>query len=105
MNFNNEQNFYQMPEDEIKAHKKLFSYLAFTFFTYLLIVQTLALAVGLLLQNVNLQALDLGVFSFLLKAGNFNLIFSSVLQYGIALPVLVLMIKRIRVLKSIGAPI
>ena len=95
MNFNNEQNFYQMPEDEIKAHKKLFSYLAFTFFTYLVIVQTLALAVGILLQKVDLQALDLGAFGFLLKADNFNIIFSSVLQYCIALPVLVLMIKRI----------
>ena len=84
-----------MPENEIRSHKKLFSYLAFTFFTYLVIVQTLAIAVGLLLQNVNLQALDLGAFSFLLKAGNFDLIFSSVLQYCIALPVLVLMIKKI----------
>lgn len=95
MNASNDQNLFQMPEYEIKSHKKIFSYLSFSILVYILLVNVLAVVAALLLQKVDLQALDLGAFNFLLKPGNFNLLFNAVIQYLIAFPVLCLVVLKI----------
>ena len=95
MNSNNEQNIFQMPEYEIKSHKRTFSYLSFSILIYIVLVNALAIVASLLLKNVDLQSFDLGFFNFLLKPGNFNLLFNAVIQYLIAFPVLCLVVLKI----------
>lgn len=93
------QDFVQMTEPEIKSHKKIFSSLSFYFLAYIVLVQILAIVASFLLKNVNLELLDLGPFNFLLKKGNFEIIFNSVLQYFIAFPVFYLLVRKIPVQK------
>lgn len=84
--FNQSQNEIIMTEDERKSHKKLFSRLCFAFLAFILIANGLSIAASLIISEVA---------PTLLENGNFALILSSVLQYGIAFPILIVMLKKI----------
>lgn len=75
-----------MSELERRAHKSVFSKLCFAYLAYLLVTNLLAIAASYILQTAA---------PGLLEDYNVSLIISSVIQYLIAFPVLVLMIKRI----------
>ena len=74
-----------MSEDEIRSHKGVFSRLAIGLLTYLLVSETLGFAGAYLVSKINRE---------LLASYNFSLIFSAVIQYGMALPVFYLVIRK-----------
>lgn len=87
-NFNYDPNFngeITMSAEEKKSHKSIFSKLCLAALAYLVIVEVLAVLVGIIFQNVAPE---------LLKNGNFSLIASSVLQYCIAFPIFYLIIRK-----------
>lgn len=75
-----------MPPEELKKHKSTFSRIALSFFGYLIICEIAVYAIYALLENFAPE---------LLKNGNTAIIISSVIQYCIALPALLLMVRKI----------
>ena len=76
----------KMPPEELKKHKRVFSRIALSFFGYLIICEIAVYAIYALLENFAPE---------LLKNGNTAIIISSVIQYCIAFPALLLMVRKI----------
>lgn len=76
----------ELTPDEVKRHKSVFSCLCLSFLAYLVISNGLALAASYILSEYFPQ-----------YANNYNvsIVLSSVIQYVIAFPVLVLMLRRL----------
>lgn len=72
--------------EEIKRHKGVFSKLCLAYFAYLVITNLLAFGAGLIIANY---------FPEYAESYNVSITVSSVIQYVIALPILVLMMKKI----------
>lgn len=85
-NFDNNQNEITMSELEMKAHKGTFSKLCFAFLAYLLFTTICSAIVAFAAQAYN---------PALLEDYNFSLIVSSILQYALGLPLVVMLLKKI----------
>ena len=85
-NFEQPQNEIIMSEDEKKSHKKIFSKTCLAFFAFMAITNGLSTAIALYLYDIA---------PHLLENNNFVIILSSVLQYGIGFPILLVMLKKI----------
>lgn len=87
--FNPEPEYREEPEmsdDERKKHKKHFSRLSLCFLAYILVSEGLALAASFAVASLAPS---------LLEDYNFTIILSSVIQYLIAFPVTLLLVRRI----------
>ncbi len=83
---NNKNNEIIMSDEEKKQHKSIFSKLCMAFVVYLLITDGLGYAFSYIIYNTSPE---------IYESKNFAIIFSSVLQYAIAFPVLVLIMRSI----------
>ena len=85
-NFEQPQNEIIMSDDDKKYHKKIFSKICLAFFLFVAITNGLSIAISLYLYDLAPN---------LLENNNFVIILSSVLQYGIGFPILLVMLKKI----------
>lgn len=84
--FNPLQNELAMSAQEQKQHKSFFSKISLAFLAYLVISQVVAILATYLLDSVNPE---------LLNDGNIAMLLSSGVQYIIAFPIFVLLMKRL----------
>ena len=82
----NDQNQNEISNIEVKIHKKLFSSLSFAFLAYILLTQGLAVIGVLLTQRLFPEYID---------SGNYLMWLNAIVQYAIAFPILLLIVKRI----------
>ena len=85
MNFNG-QNQNEISNIEVKIHKKLFSSVSFAFLAYIILTQGLAVVAALLTREF---------FPELLESGNYVMWLNAIVQYAIAFPILLLIVRRI----------
>ncbi len=85
-NSENNQNEILMSESEKKAHKSIFSKLCFAFLFYLVFVNGLSIVATFVINYID---------PALLENYNFFMIFSSVIQYAIGFPLLVIILRKI----------
>lgn len=83
---NSQQSAPIMTEEQLRSHKKVFSRISLSLLAFLLVAEVAIFAAVYLLKQVAPQ---------LLASYNFSLILSSVIQYGIALPVMFLVLRRL----------
>lgn len=84
--FNPIQNEIAMSGEEQKTHKSLFSKLCLAFVAYLAFSQAFVILASLAIKEINPE---------LLKNGNFSILLSSAIQYLVAFPIFILIIKKI----------
>ena len=85
-NSENNQNEILMSESEKKAHKTIFSKLCFAILFYLVFVNGLSIVATFVINYID---------PALLENYNFFMIFSSVIQYAIGFPLLVMILRKI----------
>ena len=85
-NFDFNPNEIVMTEEEKKAHRSTFSKLCLSFVAYLAIVEVLVVVAGIILK---------AYFPELLSDYNASIVISSVIQYAIAFPPFVMLIRKI----------
>ncbi len=76
----------EMTNEERAAHKRTFSRLGFSYLVYMITVELLVVGASLLFASYDPN---------LLSDPNLSIILSSLIQYAIAFPILILMLKRV----------
>ena len=84
--FNNQPNEIIMSEEERRSHKQSFSKICLAYLFYILIAEGVSIVVSLVLQKY---------YPALLESSNALLVLTSVIQYGIALPLLIYFLKKV----------
>lgn len=84
--FNNQEPIIEMTPDERRSHKKVFSKISTSFVTYTILMEILVLVIGFIIRATN---------PALLQNGNFAIVLSSILQYGVAFPILCLLLEKV----------
>lgn len=86
MNTDNNQQNIPMTEEQLRSHKKIFSRISFSILAFLLVAELAIFAAVYILKSLAPE---------LLSSYNFSLILSAAVQYGVALPVMILIIRKL----------